>query len=531
MYNILEVEDKIKGLPDQILIREAQFPSGDVPQFLVVSELQRRNQMRKSYEATQQQSTTPVAQQIVAEAGQGITGVVGGSALPVSAPMQAQTPMALPMQSSMAAPQAPAGIVGMQSGRTVPYRTQYTDFAGISGQRELEDLYRNLTPDQAQEFLGLIERGASPDEAVRTVSSIFRNRDGATEYVGIAEGGFGMPDDPEIDDVSASLADDVSKLSPLDQALARYGSDYSILSDEAYQSGRDRQGQITSSILDLIEKRPTTEISDREFIPSTIDRQKYIDQLSAISEEDVASRQTLIDEMQEKSKKDALSAFLMSLGAGIAGGDISRGIEEGSKAAQGVKQLADQRIFSEQKAMRDVQSAAQREAVQLGLSAEEADLAGQRAQQEFEMRIEDRKNTAAMNDYTNSLNTLMAQSEIARADTESLLNAIKTEDQIILEAASIRQRYEEEKGVERRDVRSYIESFVDVYNDRLDSSTATMNLDATSIRNLLDAYRRILEEEFGLAPAGSAPPRVGSISPPPIDELVSSMSINRRLAD
>lgn len=524
MYNILEVEDKIKGLPDQALMREAQFPSGDVPQFLVVSEIQRRNEMRKSYDAMQQPSSTvPVAQQIVAEAGQGISGIVGGGALPVSAPMQAQTPMASPMQSSMAAPQpmqyaAKGGIVGMQSGRTVPYRTQYTDFTSMSEASDLEDLYRSLNPDQAQEFIDLIERGVNPDEAVRTVSSIFRNRDGATEYVGIA----GMPDDSEIDDVSASLADDISKLSPLDQALARYGSDYGILSDEAYQSGRNRQGQITSSILDLIEKRPTTEISDREFIPSTIDRQKYIDQLSAISEEDVASRQTLIDEMQEKSKKDALSAFLMSLGAGIAGGDISRGIEEGSKSAQGVKQLADQRIFSEQKAMRDVQSAAQREAVQLGLSAEEADLAGERAQQEFEMKIEDRKNTAAMNDYTNSLNTLMAQSEIARADTESLLNAIKTEDQIILEAASIRQRYEEEKGVERRDLRSYIESFVDVYNDRLDSSTATMNLDATSIRNLLDAYRRILEEEFGLASAGSVPP-------PPIDELVdlSGFSVNR----
>ena len=57
MYNILEVEDKIKGLPDQALMREAQFPSGSVPPFLVVSELQRRNQMRKSYEATQQPST------------------------------------------------------------------------------------------------------------------------------------------------------------------------------------------------------------------------------------------------------------------------------------------------------------------------------------------------------------------------------------------------------------------------------------------------------------------------------------------
>jgi len=124
MYNILEVEDKIKGLPDQALMREAQFPSGDVPQFLVVSEIQRRNEMRKSYDAMQQPSSTaPVAQQIVAEAGQGISGIVGGGALPVSAPMQAQTPMASPMQPPMPSPQAPSGIVGMNSGRRVPTTT------------------------------------------------------------------------------------------------------------------------------------------------------------------------------------------------------------------------------------------------------------------------------------------------------------------------------------------------------------------------------------------------------------------------
>ena len=45
--NILEVEDIIKGLPDQALQKEAQAPSGQVPQFLVVSEIQRRTDMRK----------------------------------------------------------------------------------------------------------------------------------------------------------------------------------------------------------------------------------------------------------------------------------------------------------------------------------------------------------------------------------------------------------------------------------------------------------------------------------------------------
>ena len=136
MYNILEVEDKIKGFPDQALMKEAQFPSGDVPQFLIVSELQRRNEMRKSYSAMQEPTqTVPVAQQVVAEASQGVAGMMGGNPM-LPPPMQAQAPMQAPMQppmqppmqrpmqppmaAPMAAPQAPAGIVGMQDGRTVP---------------------------------------------------------------------------------------------------------------------------------------------------------------------------------------------------------------------------------------------------------------------------------------------------------------------------------------------------------------------------------------------------------------------------
>ena len=55
MMNILEQEDIIKGLPDQALMQEAQMPSGQVPQYLVVSEIQRRSDMRKRYKSEQKQ--------------------------------------------------------------------------------------------------------------------------------------------------------------------------------------------------------------------------------------------------------------------------------------------------------------------------------------------------------------------------------------------------------------------------------------------------------------------------------------------
>ena len=55
--NIFEQEDLIKGLPDQSLMQEAQRPSGQLPQYLVVSEIQRRQDMRKRF--SQQGDETP----------------------------------------------------------------------------------------------------------------------------------------------------------------------------------------------------------------------------------------------------------------------------------------------------------------------------------------------------------------------------------------------------------------------------------------------------------------------------------------
>ena len=63
--NLLEVEDMVKGFPDQMLFQQAQNPTGEIPQFLLVSEIQRRSNMRKDYEAQQQQPENTVAEQIM----------------------------------------------------------------------------------------------------------------------------------------------------------------------------------------------------------------------------------------------------------------------------------------------------------------------------------------------------------------------------------------------------------------------------------------------------------------------------------
>lgn len=114
MMNILEQEDLIKGLPDQILIKEAQAPSGQVPQFLVVSEIQRRTKARKDYEGQQEKpSSNTVAEQIVGEQ-MGIMGALPQQMAQGMPPqgMPRMRPQGMPPQMAMA-PQMPQGMPQM----------------------------------------------------------------------------------------------------------------------------------------------------------------------------------------------------------------------------------------------------------------------------------------------------------------------------------------------------------------------------------------------------------------------------------
>ncbi len=125
--NILEVEDIIKGLPDQALQKEAQAPSGQVPQFLVVSEIQRRTDMRKRFQSQgQEQPQGTVSQQIVQE---GIASLapppqqqqmMPQQPMPPQQAMPPQQPMPMqqnPMGQPLAQPMYRGGVVEMQEGR------------------------------------------------------------------------------------------------------------------------------------------------------------------------------------------------------------------------------------------------------------------------------------------------------------------------------------------------------------------------------------------------------------------------------
>ena len=69
MQNMLQLQDDLKNFSEQQLVREMQMPSGQVPQFLILTELGRRKRMRDDFSRQQAAGTPTVAEETVAAAG------------------------------------------------------------------------------------------------------------------------------------------------------------------------------------------------------------------------------------------------------------------------------------------------------------------------------------------------------------------------------------------------------------------------------------------------------------------------------
>jgi len=116
--NILQQEDLIKGTPDDLLVQEAQNPSGAVPQFLVISEIQRRQDMRQRFAAEEEQPQQTVADQIVSGVSPQQQGIAAlPPQMPPQAPVGAMPPQMPPPQmppQMMPPPQMPPEMMAAQ---------------------------------------------------------------------------------------------------------------------------------------------------------------------------------------------------------------------------------------------------------------------------------------------------------------------------------------------------------------------------------------------------------------------------------
>ena len=120
--NILQLQERLRDLPDNALMQEMQMPTGNAPQFLVLSELKRRKRMRDEYQRQQNADMPTVAEEVVTAAGMPQEGIMGAARA-----MAPQTNVAqntgMDQAAQMPATRAPqpqmmadGGVVRMQQG-------------------------------------------------------------------------------------------------------------------------------------------------------------------------------------------------------------------------------------------------------------------------------------------------------------------------------------------------------------------------------------------------------------------------------
>jgi len=112
--NIIQLQDRLKGVPDQALVGFVENPTGEVPTYLALGELQRRKDMRERYQANKQPEPS-VAEQLIQETKpQGIATMMPGMTPPnqgVGTP-QPQPEMTPNMMASSGVGALPAGNIG-----------------------------------------------------------------------------------------------------------------------------------------------------------------------------------------------------------------------------------------------------------------------------------------------------------------------------------------------------------------------------------------------------------------------------------
>ena len=122
--NILKLQDDLKNFSQQQLVMEMQKPSGNVPQFLVLSELSRRKRMQTDQARAEAANTPTVAQEAVAAAGMPMGGVTQmAQAMAPKTSMTENTGIAA-MMPKQPTRMATGGVVKMQEAGSVEEQIQ-----------------------------------------------------------------------------------------------------------------------------------------------------------------------------------------------------------------------------------------------------------------------------------------------------------------------------------------------------------------------------------------------------------------------
>ena len=430
--NILEVEDVVKGMPDEALQKEAQKPTGRVPQFLVVSEIQRRTDMRERFKA--QQSKQPkgsVKEQIVS---QGIAAISPEASTQM--PFM-QQPMQQPMTQPMPPQQMPAnqmgpevpmfrgGVVRYDNGgstlrRDVLKKQGFTDqeidlmlanqmseqaqSKGIGGigmpsadQLPLEEAYEEF-PGQLENITKALEENAGGFREMRTSEVFPDDYDVPDAAYGSDQDGLGQDLAitetivKEIDTVPNAIVTDEGKKTDQqrqDDLSVNVGG---VSVPTVVTNGEGAEGADGGGALDPKPKTGYEILQDRmqEFMdttkttPSTIDLSKPEAMLKGLQVDfsslapDYTYEKALAEKRAEEelsdSRKDAWNQALIQLGAGIIEGKTGEGLSKAGQTAYDMIKEGKASARSERDLATKLKMAEEQGAMQTGLQGKMAEI-------------------------------------------------------------------------------------------------------------------------------------------------------------
>jgi hypothetical protein len=225
--NIIDLQERLKDLPETALMQEMQAPSGTAPQFLVLSELKRRKRMRDEYQRQEAQGMQTVAEEAVTAAGAPAAGIMQMSRAmaPRSAIAQNTGVNDMMQQESVRAPQpeqpmmmADGGVLKMQPGgdvrRAVNNLLNRNRLLGGFGQNVeynyetfLQEMGLSDTPDARDAFSRYQDRMNTQYalEGPQSDPQLFGPYDQRTMLRDIAKDRYLGPGQPSIGDVSADV--------------------------------------------------------------------------------------------------------------------------------------------------------------------------------------------------------------------------------------------------------------------------------------------------------------------------------------
>ena len=143
MMNMIELQEQLKDFSQGQLIQEMKMPSGNVPQYLVLSEMQRRKRMQATAAGDQGMPTTTVAEDAVSAAG-----VPQGGIAQMARTMAPQTDM------TQNTGQGQVPTQRMQAGGIAGVSSSLRDFSPSGGDRSLAAIEALLAQMQSDETSG-----------------------------------------------------------------------------------------------------------------------------------------------------------------------------------------------------------------------------------------------------------------------------------------------------------------------------------------------------------------------------------------